>query len=58
MSGEDAPRPYLENLLVLEIKTNKQIYRLNWDVRELPLHILRRGLCSRVDIQAPHLQTV
>jgi hypothetical protein len=25
MSGEDAPRPYLENLIVLEIKTNKQI---------------------------------
>jgi hypothetical protein len=24
MSGEDAPRPYLENLIVLEIKTNKQ----------------------------------
>jgi hypothetical protein len=25
MSGEDAPRPYLENLIVLEIKTNKQV---------------------------------
>jgi hypothetical protein len=25
MSGEDAPRPCLENLIVLEIKTNKQI---------------------------------
>jgi len=24
MSGEDAPRPCLENLIVLEIKTNKQ----------------------------------
>ena len=24
MSGEDAPRPYLEDLIVLEIKTNKQ----------------------------------
>jgi hypothetical protein len=24
MSGEDAPRPYLENLIVPEIKTNKQ----------------------------------
>jgi hypothetical protein len=24
VSGEDAPRPYLENLIVLEIKTNKQ----------------------------------
>jgi hypothetical protein len=24
MSGEDAPRPYPENLIVLEIKTNKQ----------------------------------
>jgi hypothetical protein len=24
MSGEDAPRPYLENLIVLKIKTNKQ----------------------------------
>jgi hypothetical protein len=24
MSGEDAPRPYLENLIVLAIKTNKQ----------------------------------
>jgi hypothetical protein len=24
MSGEDAPRPSLENLIVLEIKTNKQ----------------------------------
>jgi hypothetical protein len=23
VSGEDAPRPYLENLIVLEIKTNK-----------------------------------
>ena len=27
MSGEDAPRPYLENLIVPEIKTNKQIRR-------------------------------
>jgi hypothetical protein len=26
MSGEDAPRPYLENLIVLEIKTNKQAW--------------------------------
>jgi hypothetical protein len=26
MSGEDAPRPYLENLIVLEIKTNKQTH--------------------------------
>jgi len=26
MSGEDAPRPYQENLIVLEIKTNKQTY--------------------------------
>jgi hypothetical protein len=26
MSGEDAPRPCLENLIVLEIKTNKQSY--------------------------------
>jgi hypothetical protein len=26
MSGEDAPRPYLENLIVLEIKTNKQMH--------------------------------
>jgi hypothetical protein len=25
MSGEDAPRPYLEDLIVLEIKTNKQV---------------------------------
>jgi hypothetical protein len=25
MSGEDAPRPYLENLIVLEIKTNKAV---------------------------------
>jgi hypothetical protein len=25
MSGEDAPRPYLENLIVPEIKTNKQL---------------------------------
>ena len=25
MSGEDAPRPCPENLIVLEIKTNKQI---------------------------------
>jgi len=24
MSGEDAPRPYPEDLIVLEIKTNKQ----------------------------------
>jgi hypothetical protein len=24
MSGEDAPMPYLKNLIVLEIKTNKQ----------------------------------
>jgi hypothetical protein len=24
MSGEDTPRPYLENLIVPEIKTNKQ----------------------------------
>jgi hypothetical protein len=24
MSGEDAPRPCAENLIVLEIKTNKQ----------------------------------
>jgi hypothetical protein len=24
MSGEDAPGPYLENLIVLEIKTNKR----------------------------------
>jgi len=24
MSGEDAPRPYLENLIVLEINPNKQ----------------------------------
>jgi hypothetical protein len=28
MSGEDAPRPYLENLIVLEIKTNKQTFCL------------------------------
>jgi hypothetical protein len=28
MSGEDAPRPCLENLIVLEIKTNKQ-YRID-----------------------------
>jgi hypothetical protein len=28
MSGEDAPRPYLENLIVPEIKTNKQTGRL------------------------------
>jgi hypothetical protein len=30
MSGEDAPRPYLENLIVglLEIKTNKQRLKL------------------------------
>jgi hypothetical protein len=27
MSGEDAPRPYLENLIVPEIKTNKQTHR-------------------------------
>jgi hypothetical protein len=27
MSGEDAPRPCLENLIVPEIKTNKQIWR-------------------------------
>jgi hypothetical protein len=25
MSGEDAPRPYLENRIVPEIKTNKQM---------------------------------
>jgi hypothetical protein len=24
MSGEDAPRPYPEDLIVLDIKTNKQ----------------------------------
>ena len=29
MSGEDAPRPYLENLIVLEIKTNKQTVKTN-----------------------------
>jgi hypothetical protein len=30
MSGEDAPRPYLENLIViLEIKTNKQTNKTN-----------------------------
>jgi hypothetical protein len=29
MSGEDAPRPYLEDLIVLEIKTNKQTRREN-----------------------------
>jgi hypothetical protein len=28
MSGEDAPRPCLENLIVLEIKTNKQAQNL------------------------------
>jgi hypothetical protein len=28
MSGEDAPRPYLEDLIVLEIKTNKQTHGL------------------------------
>jgi hypothetical protein len=31
MSGEDAPRPYLENLIVLEIKTNKHGYSLQLD---------------------------
>jgi hypothetical protein len=35
MSGEDAPRPYLENLIVPEIKTNKQTnkigsYKQSW----------------------------
>jgi hypothetical protein len=37
MSGEDAPRPYLENLIVLEIKTNKQ--STNWLV-EWPAHLV------------------
>jgi hypothetical protein len=36
MSGEDAPRPYLENLIVLEIKTNKQT----------ALGLLRRRVCE------------
>jgi hypothetical protein len=30
MSGEDAPRPYLENLIVLEIKTNKHRINNSW----------------------------
>jgi hypothetical protein len=30
MSGEDAPRPYLENLIVPEIKTNKTAWVHLW----------------------------
>ena len=35
MSGEDAPRPYLENLIVPEIKTNKQYLYLPKENYEL-----------------------
>jgi hypothetical protein len=32
MSGEDAPRPYLQNLIVPEIKTNKQTNKACMDL--------------------------
>jgi hypothetical protein len=42
MSGEDAPRPYLENLIVLEIKTNKQT-RATPSSGELALGVARKS---------------
>jgi hypothetical protein len=38
VSGEDAPRPYLENPIVLEIETNKQSVSCisGWTERSCP----------------------
>jgi hypothetical protein len=38
MSGEDAPRPYLEDLIVPEIKTNKQYKQTNKTKNKRPRH--------------------
>ena len=49
MSGEDAPRPCLENLIVLEIKTNKQTNHLSTFTHvgtssgDAPSHLLEFG---------------
>jgi hypothetical protein len=49
MSGEDAPRPYLENLIVLEIKTNRAagFLRRSFDSR----YNIMRYSCTRKDHQ-------
>jgi hypothetical protein len=48
MSGEDAPRPYLENLIVLEIKTNKHGTRKQKTRPIFPIHIGSRGDANKL----------
>jgi hypothetical protein len=62
MSGEDAPRPYLENLIVLEINTNKQA--ITWIARstahyrytpEATRRALLKKMCINTKYTCTHL---
>jgi hypothetical protein len=50
MSGEDAPRPYLENLIVLEIKTKKLVRRRNDVPEETPRYSYCNSLYSQCNM--------
>jgi hypothetical protein len=55
MSGEDAPRPYLENLIVLEIKTNKQTKQKTGDISRCGIG--RSAWAKTIEATSPRIVT-